>query len=302
LGSAGARGAGGDGRAALVFVAALLLAGAGSGASLAGCRRKHVPVDAVPELGYPACVDGGGGDADAAGVVGQGRIRAGPLSAEKNVVERFELRRTPCGYVFRSRQEWPLAISDVEVRYDAALSPIWAWKRLTIAGADRPDGFADIRRYELRGQRPGADAEVFIKRRDARGEVSFERLLPGGRLPVPAGARVGAIVGPGRGVITAWLQREHLPVGGKVRELVLDFRDLVESLEVGTLERHEDQVEPSLGGTVRVYTFFGRETVFADDHDVVIGDLAGMRPSSSLATPEPEPLPMYGQPDPVHTP
>ncbi len=121
-------------------------------------------------------------------------------------------------------------------------------------------------------------------------------------MKVPAGARVGAIVGPGRGVITAWLKREKLPVGGKTSELVLDFRDMVESLEVGTLERHEDQVEPSLGGRVRVYTFFGRETVFADDGDVVIGDLAGMRPSDLLSTPEPPPLPAYGGPDPAHTP
>ncbi len=36
-----------------------------------------------------------------------------------------------------------------------------------------------------------------------------------------------------------------------------------------------------MGRTVRVYTFFGKETVFADDNDVVIGDLAGMRPSDT---------------------
>jgi hypothetical protein len=121
-------------------------------------------------------------------------------------------------------------------------------------------------------------------------------------MKVPAGARVGAIVGPGRGVITAWLKKEKLSVGGKTSELVLDFRDMVESLEVGTLERHEDQEEPSLGGKVRVYTFFGRETVFADDNDVVIGDLAGMRPSDKVSTPEPPPLPTYGGADPAHTP
>jgi hypothetical protein len=119
---------------------------------------------------------------------------------------------------------------------------------------------------------------------------------------VPAGARVGAIVGPGRGIITAWLKRERLPVGGKTSELVLDFRDMIESLEMGTLERQEDLYEPSLGRRVRVYTFFGRETVFADDDDVVLGDLAGMRPSGSLSTPEPEPLPAYGGADPSHTP
>jgi len=252
-----------------------------------------VRVDAVPELGYPACGDAGPED----GVLeARGRIRAGPSSQEKEVVERFELARTACGHVLRARQEWPLAIADVEVRYDRDLAPIWAWKRLTIAGSKRPDGFADIRRYELR------TGDVFIKHRDAEGRLTFEKLLPGGRLEVPPGARVGAVVGPGRGVITAWLKRAKLPPGGKVRELVLDFRDMVEKLEVGTLERHADQYEPSLGRTVRVYTFFGRETVFADETDTVIGDLAGMRPSETLPAPEPEPLPTYGGADPVNTP
>jgi hypothetical protein len=263
-------------------------------ACLAGCRRKHVPVDAEPELGFPTCADGGTGEVGT--LAAEGHLRAGPFSAEKNVVERFELRRTSCGYSFQSRQEWPLAIADVEVRYDAALTPLWAWKRLTIAGSLRADGNADIRRYELR------TGDVFIKHRDADAQITLEKLLPGGRMNVPAGARVGAMVGPGRGIITAWLQREKLPVGGKTQELVLDFRNLFESLEEGTLQRVPDLYEPSLGRTVRAYTFFGQETVFADDNDVVIGDLAGMRPDDSLTTPEPPPLPSYGVPDPVLTP
>jgi hypothetical protein len=91
-------------------------------------------------------------------------------------------------------------------------------------------------------------------------------------------------------------------VGGRTTELVLDFRDMVESLEEAVLRRDPDMYEPSLGRSVRVYTFFGRETVFADEHDVVIGDLAGMRPSDSVPTPEPDAMPMYGEPDPAHTP
>jgi hypothetical protein len=249
----------------------------------------------VPELGYPVC-DGGAGVEGEGVVVGRGHIRGGPLSHEKNVSERFRLVRTACGYTFTSRQEWPLSISDLEVHYDAALTPTWAWKRLTLAGSTREDGNADIRRYELR------TGEVFIKKRDPQGRLTLEKLLPGGRMAVPAGVRVGAIVGPGRGIITAWLKRERLPVGGKTTELVLDFRDMIESLEMGTLERQPDLYEPSLGKKVRVYTFFGRETVFADDEDVVLGDLAGMRPSEALSTPEPEPLPTYGGPDPSHTP
>jgi hypothetical protein len=87
-----------------------------------------------------------------------------------------------------------------------------------------------------------------------------------------------------------------------VRELVLDFREMVERLEEATLTRDDDRFEPSLGKTVRVYVFYGREAVFADENDVVIGDLAGLRPSETLTTPEPESMPRYGDPDPVHTP
>jgi hypothetical protein len=262
--------------------------------AVSACKHKHVAVDAVPELGYPACGDGG---ADEGLEIAHGRLRAGPLSHEQNVVEQFSLRRTPCGYAFRSRQEWPLDISDVEIRYDEALTPIWAWKRMTLAGSRRDDGDADIRRYELR------TGDVFIKRRrDSVGEVSFERLLPGGRMKVPAGARVGAVLAPGRGALTAWIKRSKLAVGGKVYDLVLDFRPMVEKLELGSLERNPDQYEPAFGRNVRVYTFFGQETVFADDDDAVIGDLAGMRPSSTLTSPEPAPLPAFGGPDPAHSP
>ena len=42
--------------------------------------------------------------------------------------------------------------------------------------------------------------------------------------------------------------------------------------------------------------------MFTDDEDRVVGDLAGLRTSDSLSTPEPEALPLYGEPDPVNTP
>ncbi len=263
-------------------------------AALGGCKRKHVPVDAVPELGYPSCADGGVGDAGA--VVARGHIRSGPVSNDQNVVERFELRRTACGYKFVSRQEWSANTTDIEVHYDANLTPFWAWKRTTLAASPRPDGDADTRRYELR------TGDVFIKRRDPEGAIALEHLLPGGRMTVPVGARVGVLIGPGRGILTVWLKRAKLKVGGKTDELVLDFRNPLESLEIGSLERDADRFEPSLARNVRVYTFFGQETVFADDDDVVLGDLSGMRPSDALSTPEPAPLPTFGGPDPLHTP
>jgi hypothetical protein len=262
--------------------------------ALSACKKKHVVVESVPELGYPACLDGG---VDEAGtLVAEGHIRSGPYSTDKEVNERFELRKTSCGYTFRSRQEWPLDISDVEVRYDATMAPLWVWKRMTTAASQRADGNADIRRYELRA------GGVFIKKRDAAGRVTLEHLLPGGRIKVPDGARVGAVVGPGRGIMTVWLKRAKLHVGDKTDDLVLDFRSMIENVEIAALERNEDRFEPSLGKTVRVYTFYGQETVFADDNDVVLGDLAGERPSDSLTTPEPPALPTFGGPDPVHTP
>ncbi len=270
----------------------LLLVGLAVAFLVSGCRRKHVPVESIPELGYPVCADEGALDASTT-LVAAGHIRSGPTSREQNVVERFELRKTSCGYTLRARQEWPLTISDLEVRYDADLAPRWAWKRMTLPGTARADGNADIRSYELR------TGDVFIKRRDSHGQTTMEQLLPGGRMTVPSGARVGAVVGPGRGVMTAWIKRAKLSVGERSTELVLDFREMLESLEVAVLVRNPDQFEPAFNRMVRVYTFYGRETVFADDNDVVIGDLAGMRPSDSLTTPEPDPLPDYGGPDPA---
>lgn len=265
-----------------------------------GCKRKHVKVDSVPELGYPSCGDAGAppghGLSTQGTIEAQERLRAGPLSSEKNVAETYAMRHTACGHVFTSRQEWPLAISDVEIHYDESYTPIWAWKRLTLPGSPREDGTADVRRYELR------TGDVFIKHRDPAGATTLEKLLPGGRMTVPQGAKVGAIVAPGRGVLTAWIRKEHLAPGGKTKELVLDFRDMIEVLEEGTLERTEDLQVDGYPKKVRAYTFFGKETVFADDTDAVIGDLAGMRPSASLPGPEPEPMPTYGGPDPVHTP
>ena len=60
-------------------------------------------------------------------------------------------------------------------------------------------------------------------------------------------------------------------------------------------------MHPELG-PVRVYTFYGRETIFVDQHDVVVGDLAGLRSDASLKTAPPVALPQYGPLDPVGTP
>jgi len=87
-----------------------------------------------------------------------------------------------------------------------------------------------------------------------------------------------------------------------VREHVLDMRELLETLRPVTLRRDPDLYVAALGRTVRVYTVYGRESVFADESDTVIGDLAGMLPADRVTTPAPLPMPRYGEPDPVHTP
>ncbi|MEZ4407305.1 MAG: hypothetical protein R3A52_12620 [Polyangiales bacterium] len=122
-------------------------------APLAGCKRKHVSVDRAPELPYPSC-DGALGEGE---VLARGHLRAGPLSVERNVVERFELRARDCLRVMTVRQEWPLNTSDLEVVYDAELRPLRAWKRMALPGASTPP---DIRRYEPapRGVRHAARA------------------------------------------------------------------------------------------------------------------------------------------------
>lgn len=249
-----------------------------------GCKRKHIAVASVPDFGYPSCDGGVGGAGE---LLASGSLRAGPNSNEPTVVERFELRRRECLTVLTGRQEWLRQSTDVEIVYDADLLPLRAWKRMTIPGVARADGSADIRRYELRG------SEVTITRRVAGGATTYEILR---------GPRPTVVIGPGRGLLTAWLRRARLQPGGAVREHVLDMREMLEKLAPVTLRRDQDLFVAAIGRTVRVYTVFGRETVFADEHDTVIGDLGGMLPSELVRSPAPPPMPMYGAPDPVHTP
>lgn len=274
----------------------------GAAIALAGCerfQRKHIPVDKVEELGYPACAGAG---LSSTRDLGSEHLRAGPNHSDKSVVERYRIEQRDCiesGAVVRERgmlpsasliavsvrQEWPLGTSDVEVIYDAQLLPLRIWKRMTLPGIERAAERADIRRYELRTD------PVSVKLRSIEGRISFE-LLKGGR--------PRAVIGPGRGLISMWIRRARLQVGQKVRELAIDVRGL-EKIELVTLQREADLRHRELG-LVRVYTFYGRETVFADQRDLVVGDLAGLRPHRLLHTDAPPALPAYGPIDPVHTP
>jgi hypothetical protein len=265
--------------------------------AVTGCdrfRRKHIPVDSVEELAYPGCTG-----ARSTRELGGEHLRAGPSHSDKSVVERYRIEQRECSEADAAaagrsanpviavsvRQEWPLGTSDLEVVYDAQLTPLRIWKRMTLPGIERAAERADIRRYELRTD------PASVKLRSMEGRVSFE-LLRGGR--------PRAVIGPGRGLISIWIRRARLQVGQKVRELAIDVRGL-EKIELVTLQREADLQHPELG-PVRVYTFYGRETVFADQQDLVIGDLAGMRPHRLLGSEPPPPLPLYGPIDPAHTP
>ncbi len=249
----------------------------------AGCRRKHLPVASVPQLPYPNC---GHGALPEGETLAEGHLRSGEYSVEKLINERFSLRRRDCINVVTVRQEWPLNVADVEVVYDLDWLPLRAWKRMTLPGVPRADGMADIRRYELRTPR-----------------VTITRLNNGVRTyEILRGERPTVVLGPGRGMITAWIRRANLQVGGRVREVVLDIREALEIVREVTLRREPDQYVAEYGRSLRVYTVYGRESVFADENGIVVGDLAGLRQDSILRTPEPPALPLYGGPDPINTP
>jgi len=262
----------------MLCVAALLLFGA--------CKRferKHVPVETLEELGYPSCdgrIPEGPGE-----LLAEQHIRSGPAHNDKRIVERFSIRRRGCLTVLSARQEWPLGTTDFEVVYDEALLPLRIWKRMTVPTLPDAGAKAEIRAYELRTEPLG------IKRRAPDGSISFEQLK---------GGRPEAVVGPGRGVISMWLRRAKLAPGQKQRIPIIDVRAL-EKIEPVTLMREPDMEHPDLG-KVRVYTFYGRETVFTDEQDVVIGDLAGLRLDRVVDLPAPPPIPLFGPIDPVHTP
>jgi hypothetical protein len=195
------------------------------------------------------------------------------------VVERYVIKRRDCLVAVEVRQEWQLGTSDVEVLYDAQLLPLRVWKRMTLPGIERAAERADIRRYELRSD------PVTVKMREMEGTVGFEQLLDG---------RPRVVIGPGRGLLSMWIRRAKLKVGEKVPELAIDVRGL-EKIEPVTLLREADMQHPELG-PVRVYTFYGRETVFVDARDVVVGDLMGLRADRVLKTLPPPPLPATGRP------
>lgn len=261
------------------FVALASLAAAGCG------RRQHFPVDRVDELAYPTCGDNS--DRAAPETLAERRFHSGPDDTRGVRLEVARLERRGCLRAATVRQVTGTQIADVEVVYDENLLPLRLWRRYASPRPGTPDVDVDIKRFDFR------TAEVSVKHRAPSGRVDYEVLR--GKTP----AKPRAVIGPGRGMLTAWLQRAKLGVGQKLRERVLDMRE-IEVLRDVTLMRHEDRDDPALGRRVRVYTIYGREPFFADENDVVLGDLAGLLPAGPEI--EPPPLPALAAPDPVGTP
>lgn len=257
-----------------------------------GCKRQHYAASSLEQLPYPTCA-GGAGSAGAAGsatapeTIVETHLRSGSTDTRMPVVEHFKLERRGCLYAAVTRQEWPMQIADVEALYDESWTPLRVWRRHTVPGSRRADGQADYKVFELR------TTPVGIRHKADSGAVDLETLR------APAKPRV--LIGQGRGIISVWLRQAKLAVGQTTREIALDFRG-VEKIERAALTRREDVRVDALGRVARVYTFFGKETVYADEDDVVIGDLAGLVPDALAKTPRPPPMSRYEPIDPVGTP
>jgi hypothetical protein len=239
-------------------------------------------VTELPDAPYPSCPEG----ESEPRTLFERELRAGPIMRESSALETFAIVERGCHVVFSGSLDWNLGATDLEVVYDRELRPLRAWKRGTSPGPLEARRRTDIRSYDFSGDR------LAMRRRGPTDAVELWRF----RLPPPA-----VVIGPGRGLLSLWLRRAHLDVGGRVREPAVDIREPIEIIRDVTLTRHEDREDPEMG-RVRVYTIYGREPIFADENDVVIGDMAGMRPSSLVHTPLSSPVPREGPADPRGTP
>lgn len=256
----------------MVVAVALLLAPA--------CKRQHYSADTLPELPYPTCEG-------PTKTLYESDLLSGATDTRMPIVEHFRLEQRGCFFAAVTRQEWPVQIADVEVIYDQQMKPLRAWRRHTMPRSQKPDGGADTKRYELRTNPVG------IKHRGPSGLIDLET-LKADRVPE-------VVVGAGRGIVGVWLQKAKLAVGEKTKTPAIDVRE-VEKIDLGALERLPDQRVDALGRTARVYTFFGKETVFADDDDRVIGDLAGLVDARFTKVKLPPPMPTFAPIDPQKTP
>lgn len=246
-----------------------------------GCEKclKRVEVASVTSHPYPSC---GAGEVEREELIREVTLVPGPNSIDHSVWETYRVLSracddTPSFFVIQTHQEWARQVTDVEVVFDAEWRPLFAHKQMAVPGVENADETVSTRTYELRNDPPT------MSERSADGTVVHREFRVRGNPVV-------AVVGPGRGIVTGWIaQHADLAVGETRRGDILDFRELLERVDEVAIRRDPARDEPSLGGAVRVYTVFGRESVFTDDEGFVIGDLAGLRRLTEGQAP-PEPL------------
>lgn len=259
----------------------LSAAGLASGAASCTCEGPRADLDAVPSIPLPECARGEGE------LVVQRVLRSGPEMRDPNVVERFEIRSHGDCRTIQMSQEWPLGTSDVHAVFDAEGLPLRVWTMTTLPDARGRDSHRDLRVYDL-----VSAPQVLLARRGPNGVREGVAIR---------GPRPRAVIGPGRGLLTAWIQRADLEVGERLRESVLDVREPLALVRDVTLERQPDRQDHDLGH-VRVYTIYGREPVYTDDDGVVVGDMFGLRRAEVVPGPIPDPMPDPGPIDPAEEP
>lgn len=238
-----------------------------AGLALVACiSMPRERVEALADRGYPTCADG----APQAQMDGVQRVlRAGPVMTEQSVVETFALAAVGCHIVYTGHEEWAMGATDLEIVFDAERRPLRAYERSTAPGPQPPAERTDVRVFDLRGP------HVEMHHRAPLEQI--EHLVY--RVASP-----GVIIATGRGALTPWIQRAHLAVGGRLREAALDIRERIEIIRDVTLRREEDRDDERIGH-VRVYTIYGREPIYTDEHDVVIGDMMGLVPAELVQRP-----------------
>lgn len=198
-------------------------------------------------------------------VLAEGTLEDGPIMQE-DVTETFVIRNHDCVNSIEVEQRWARQITQVRALFDDTWNPIWMRKVMWVPGEEASS--RNERIYEFRNT-PATMTEV-----ETGGEVTHRYFRRG---------QPTRLVGPGRALFAAWIRAADLEVGQSAQEVTLDTRELFEEVDEVAIRRDADRFEESLGRTVRVYTFFGRESVFTDENGVVIGDLAGLRRSEDLA-------------------
>ena len=233
----------------VVFLCALLL-------SLCGCKLTKHAVDSVQTLPYPDWAAAAWKD-DSLTPIRRSLHRAGDVG--RAAFERFEIRRTTAGIVARAHVENAFSAVDIDVVADDHFVPLRVWRRATAPGIVN-DARPDLRLFELRV------TPATMAHRGSDFTRDFARM---------EGQRPTALVTESVGLATLWLLRAHLSPATKSRESVLDFAK-GGIYQPGALTREADLVRPELGGRVRVYKIYGREVIFADDNDTVLGNLDGL--------------------------